>query len=95
MSDQEAFEVSLSENILRADLSAIEEAEGFQRLIDEFDYTQQQVAETFGKSQPSIAARLVLLKLPESVQDKIIRRLINQSHAGVTIQFCLLHIYRF
>ena len=80
MSDQEAFEVSLSENILRADLSAIEEAEGFQRLIDEFDYTQQQVAETFGKSQPSIAARLVLLKLPESVQDKIIRRLINQSH---------------
>lgn len=80
MSNQEAFEISLSENILRANLSAIEEAEGFKRLMDEFGYTQQQVAATFGKSQPSIAARLVLLKLPESVQDKIIRRLINQSH---------------
>ena len=80
MSDQEAFEVSLSENILRADLSAIEEAEGFQRLIDEFDYTQQQVAKRFGKSQPFIANRLVLLKLPESISRKIITRVINQSH---------------
>lgn len=80
MSDKEAYEVSLSENILRADLSAIEEAEGFQRLMDEFDYTQQLVAEKFGKSQPFIASRLVLLKLPESIQDKIITRVINPSH---------------
>ncbi len=78
--DQKAFEISLSENILRADLSAIEEAEGFQRLIDEFDYTQQQVAERFGKSQPFIANRLVLLKLPESISRKNITRVINQSH---------------
>lgn len=71
MSDKEAYEVSLSENILRADLSAIEEAEGFKRLIDEFDYTQQDVAQKFGKSQQFVSSRLVLLKLPESIKEKI------------------------
>lgn len=80
MSDQKAYEVSLSENILRADLSAIEEAEGFQRLIDEFDYTQKDVAQKFGKSQQFVSSRLVLLKLPESVKEKITTRVVKASH---------------
>lgn len=86
MSEQEAYEVSLSENILRADLSAIEEAEGFQRLIAEYDYTQQDVAKKFGKSQQFVSSRLALLKLHESVKEKITTRVVSPSHGELLAQ---------
>lgn len=65
---------ALVENLQRADLDPLEEAEGYQRLIDEFELTQQQVAEVVGKDRSTVANMLRLLGLPASV-----RRLVQES----------------
>ena len=62
--DKEALELALIENIQRADLNALEEALGYQQLIDEHQYTQAALAETIGKSRSHVANTLRLLKLP-------------------------------
>ena len=67
MSDEEAHELALIENIQRADLSAVEEAEGYRQLIDKFGYTQEQLSEIIGKSRSHIANLLRLLVLPADV----------------------------
>ena len=67
MSDEEAHELALIENVQRADLSAVEEAEGYRQLIDNFGYTQEQISEIIGKSRSHIANLLRLLTLPEEV----------------------------
>ena len=67
-SDREALELAIIENVQRADLNALEEALGYQQLIDEHGYSQGQLAEVIGKSRPHIANTLRLLKLPEPVQ---------------------------
>ncbi|MBU1164943.1 ParB/RepB/Spo0J family partition protein [Patescibacteria group bacterium] len=69
---QQQLEVALIENIQRKDLNAIEQALGFQRLIDEFNLTQEQVGERVGKSRPVIANTIRLLSLPEEIQKAII-----------------------
>lgn len=71
MTDQEVLEVALVENLLRENLSAIEEAEGLQRLIDEFSHTQEALSKIVGKSRSHIANTLRLLTLPESVQNLV------------------------
>lgn len=71
MTDQEVLEVALVENLLRENLSAIEEAEGLQRLIDEFSHTQEALSKIIGKSRSHIANTLRLLTLPESVQNLV------------------------
>lgn len=71
MSDQEVLEVALVENLLRENLSAIEEAEGLQRLMTEFSHTQEALAQIVGKSRSHIANTLRLLSLPDSVKDMI------------------------
>ena len=68
LSDSEAMEIAIIENLQREDLNPIEEAEGLQALIDKCDYTQEQVAVSVGKSRPAIANALRLLKLPEEVR---------------------------
>ena len=72
LSDEEAYELALIENIQRTDLSAIEEAEGYRQLIDSFGYTQEQLSEIIGKSRSHIANLMRLLGLPDAVRDMIV-----------------------
>ena len=69
--DMDALQIGLVENLQRADLTAIDEAQGFKRLMEEFTQTQDDVAKTVGKSRPHIANTLRLLDLPSSVQEMI------------------------
>jgi len=69
---QEKLELALIENIQRQNLNAIEEAFAYQRLIDEFNLTQEQVAEQVGKSRPTVANTVRLLSLPELVQKALV-----------------------
>ncbi|MFO1079843.1 MAG: ParB/RepB/Spo0J family partition protein [Reyranellaceae bacterium] len=71
MDDHDALQIGLIENLQRSDLTAIDEALGYRRLIDEFSQTQEQVAQTVGKSRPHVANTLRLLELPEPVQDMV------------------------
>ena len=68
LSDKEAGELSLIENIQRHDLSIIEEAEGYKRLIEEFKYTQDALATVIGKSRSHLANTMRLLNLPDQVR---------------------------
>jgi ParB family transcriptional regulator, chromosome partitioning protein len=68
LSDLEVAEFALIENVQRADLNAIEEAAGYQELIEKFGYTQEKLAEAIGKSRSHLANMLRLLKLPARVQ---------------------------
>ena len=63
--DAQAYEIALIENVQRADLSAIEEAQGYQKLLAHHDYTQEQLSEIIGKSRSHIANLLRLLTLPQ------------------------------
>lgn len=67
-SEQEKLELALIENIQRQNLNALEEAFAFKRLIDEFNLTQQEVADQVGKSRPVVANTVRLLELPEEIQ---------------------------
>jgi ParB family chromosome partitioning protein len=67
LSDSETLEVALIENLQRQDLSAVEEARGYQRLVDEFGHTQERVGEIVGKSRAHVANTLRLLNLPFAV----------------------------
>ena len=71
ISDMDALQIGLIENLQRADLTAIDEALGYRRLMDEFTQTQEEVAKTVGKSRPHVANTLRLLDLPSSVQEMI------------------------
>jgi len=68
LSDLEVAEFALIENVQRADLNAIEEASGYQELVEKFGYTQERLAEAIGKSRSHLANMLRLLKLPARVQ---------------------------
>ena len=84
-SDIEALEVGLVENLQRQDLSATEEATGYQRLMDEFSHTQEQLAEAVGKSRSHVANTLRLLNLPVSVRDMIDAGDLTAGHARALI----------
>jgi ParB family chromosome partitioning protein len=79
--DAEALELALIENIQRADLNPLEEAAGYQRLMDEFGYTQEKLAPVVGKSRSHIANLLRLLKLPDSVKHRIDTGQLTMGHA--------------
>ncbi len=80
-SDAQALELALIENIQRADLNPLEEAAGYQRLMDEFGYTQEKLAPVVGKSRSHIANLLRLLKLPESIKNRIDSGALTMGHA--------------
>ncbi len=75
--DKEAAELSLIENIQRRDLSVIEEAEGYQALLDKHGYSQQELADIVGKSRSHIANIGRLLSLPQTIRDKLVKRLLT------------------
>ncbi len=79
--DQQIQEIMVIENLQREDLNAIEEANGIDTLIRQFNLTQEQVAQRLGKSRPAIANSLRLLKLPESVKELLIIGKITVGHA--------------
>lgn len=81
VSSQAAFERALVENLQRSDLRPIEEAAAFQRLADEFQLTQEQIAERVGKDRSTIANSIRLLKLPASVREMVEERTLSMGHA--------------
>lgn len=85
LDDKQALEIALIENLQREDLSAIEEAEGFQRLMDEFGHTQEVIAEQLGKSRSHIANTLRLLKLPQSVRQMVLTGDLSAGHARALV----------
>lgn len=87
LSDSEAMEIAIIENLQREDLNPIEEAEGLQALIDKCDYTQEQVAVSVGKSRPAIANALRLLKLPEEIRQMTKEGEISAGHARALLTF--------
>jgi ParB family chromosome partitioning protein len=70
-SDQEALQLALVENLQREDLNPIEEANGYRRLQQEFDWSNEQMADKVGKSRPAIANAVRLLALPTEVQQEV------------------------
>ncbi|MCF6215200.1 MAG: ParB/RepB/Spo0J family partition protein [Emcibacter sp.] len=85
MTDGEALEIALIENIQRHDLSPIEEARGYKRLMDEFHHTQEQLGHIVGKSRSHIANILRMLALPETVQTMVMQGKISMGHARALI----------
>lgn len=81
LSDETALEIALIENLQRQDLSALEEAEGYQRLMQEFSYTQEVMANRLGKSRSHIANTLRLLNLDEAVRKALEQGQISPGHA--------------
>lgn len=81
LSDQEIMEVALIENIQREDLNPIEEAQAYQRLIKEYNYKQDELAERVSKSRVAVTNSMRLLKLDERVQKMIIDDMISAGHA--------------
>lgn len=79
--DKEIALISLIENVQREDLNPIEEAKGYKALIDEFDYKQEEVAESVSKSRSAVTNSLRLLKLTEEVQNLLINNEISMGHA--------------
>jgi ParB family chromosome partitioning protein len=87
VSDAEALELAIIENVQREDLNPIEEAGGYQALIDEFKYHQEDVAKTVGKSRSHIANMLRLLKLPDAIKAAIRSGEVSAGHARALIGY--------
>ena len=79
--DELAAEFAVLENVQREGLNSLEEANGYQTLIDKFNYTQDKIAEMIGKSRVYIANTLRLKKLPSEIQDMITNSLLTPGHA--------------
>lgn len=85
MGDREVLEVALVENLQRQDLNALEEAEGYQRLQEEFHHTQEDLAKAVGKSRSHIANTLRLLSLPEEIKSLVEKGDLSAGHARALI----------
>ena len=85
LSDQEALECSLVENIQRENLNPVEEAKGFARLLEEFGYTQEDIAEAMGKDRATVANLLRLLRLPEEILQGLRDGRISAGHAKMLV----------
>jgi ParB family transcriptional regulator, chromosome partitioning protein len=79
--DSNRLELSLIENIQREDLNVIEEAEAYQKLIEQFGYTQDELGKRVGKGRTSITNTLRLIKLNKKIKDDLIQNKINMGHA--------------
>ncbi|MGB6427510.1 MAG: ParB/RepB/Spo0J family partition protein [Methyloceanibacter sp.] len=85
LSDQEAIEIAIIENVQREDLNAIEEAEGYRLLMHGHGYTQEDLSRVIGKSRSHLANTLRLLKLPESVLDLLRTGELSAGHARALV----------
>ncbi|HEV7253913.1 MAG TPA: ParB/RepB/Spo0J family partition protein [Mesorhizobium sp.] len=85
VNDRTALELAIIENVQRADLNPLEEALGYQQLIDEHSYTQADLGQVIGKSRSHVANTLRLLKLPEEVRDMLTSGLLSAGHARTLV----------
>lgn len=85
LTDAESLEIAIIENVQRADLNAIEEAAGYQRLVDQFSYTQDQMSKMIGKSRSHVANMLRLLTLSDRVQQLISDGALSAGHARALV----------
>lgn len=81
LSDSETMQIALIENLQRRDLSPLEEAKGYKTLMDEYNFSQEEVARTVGKSRPAVANTLRLLSLPEDVKPLLEDGSLSAGHA--------------
>lgn len=81
LDDEQAYQVAMIENLQRENLDPIEEAKGYQKLIDDYKYTQDKLAVAVGKSRPHVANILRLLSLPAEVQDMVVSQDLTMGHA--------------
>jgi ParB family transcriptional regulator, chromosome partitioning protein len=87
LSDEQAMEIALIENLQREDLNPIEEAEGLQLLIDRYGLTQEEAANRVGRSRPAIANSLRLLNLPDEIRDLTRAGTLSAGHARALLAF--------
>ncbi len=85
LADRDVIEMAIIENVQREDLNAIEEAGGYNELIQRFNYTQEQLAEQIGKSRSHLANTLRLLKLPDNVQAMVAEGKLTAGHARALV----------
>ncbi len=86
LSDREALEMAIVENVQRESLNPIDEARGYKRLMDEFGETQDEIARSIGKSRTSITNAMRLLKLPQFIQDMLIKGELKEGHARIILR---------
>jgi ParB family transcriptional regulator, chromosome partitioning protein len=79
--DQQRLELAIVENVQRADLSALEEAEAYRQLAEDFDLSHESIAARVGKSRVAVTNTLRLLRLPDSVKNALIENRISEGHA--------------
>jgi ParB family transcriptional regulator, chromosome partitioning protein len=80
-SDSEALQMALVENLQREDLNPLEAAEAYQRLVDEFGLTQEELAGRVGRDRSSVANSLRLLRLPKRIRDDVAEGALSEGHA--------------
>ncbi len=81
LSDEQVLEIQLLENLQREDLNPLEEAEAFRRLIEQFGYSHEQIAQRISKSRGYVTNKFRLLKLPVEIQEKLKDGIITEGHA--------------
>ena len=87
MSESEVMEFALIENLQREDLNPIEEAQGYQSLIETYGLTQDEVAKTVGKSRPAVTNALRLLSLPPNLREMVNKGALSAGHARTLLSF--------
>jgi ParB family transcriptional regulator, chromosome partitioning protein len=87
MSDSEVMELALIENLQREDLNPLEEAHGYQSLIETYHFTQEEVSKTVGKSRPTVTNALRLLNLPKEILDMVNSGKLSAGHARTLLSF--------
>lgn len=87
LTDSEVMQLALIENLQREDLKPLEEAGGYQMLMDVFGFTQDEISKTVGKSRPAVTNALRLLNLPEDIQSMLERGEMTAGHARTLLSF--------
>ncbi len=87
LSESEVMQLALIENLQREDLNPLEEAGGYHALIEEYGFTQEDVARTVGRSRPAVANALRLLALPEDIREMVGEGVLSAGHARTLLSF--------
>lgn len=87
LTDSEVMQIALIENLQREDLKPLEEAQGYQALMEEFGFTQDEISKSVGKSRPTVTNALRLLNLPEAVRGMLARGDLSAGHARTLLSF--------
>ena len=87
LTDSEVMQIALIENLQREDLKPLEEAQGYQALMDEFSFTQDEISKTVGKSRPAVTNALRLLNLPDTLRAMLANGDLTAGHARTLLSF--------